>query len=85
MLIVALSVRHLIGIIVLIALLSRLFINATYSQSLALKALIRSGQYKSAFDFFAALEAGLKGSICKGIATELGFGLIGSGGIKIFV
>ena len=83
--IVALSVRHLISIIVLIALLSRLFINAIYSQSLILKALIRSSQYEFTFDFFAALKAGLKGSIYKGIATELGFGLIGSGGTKIFI
>ena len=83
--IVALSVRRLISIIVLIALLFRLFINATRPQSLALKALIRSSQYKSAFNFFTALKARLKGNIYKSIATELGFGLIGSGGIRIFI
>ena len=81
----ALSIRHLIGIIVSIVLLFRPSINAIYPQSFTLKALIRSSQYKSAFNFFIALETGLKGNIYKSIATELGFGLIGSGGTKIFI
>ena len=85
MLIVALSIRHLISIIILIALSFRLFINVTHSQSLTLKALIRFSQCKFAFNFFTALEAGLKGNIYKGVATELGFSLIGSGGTRIFI
>ena len=85
LLIIALSIRYLISIIVLIALLSRLFINVIYSQSFVLKALIRSSQYKSAFNFFAALKAELKGNVYKSTATELGFSLIGNRGIKIFI
>ena len=85
LLIIALSVRYLIGIIVLIALLFRLFINVTRSQSLVLKALIRFSQRESAFNFFTALKAGLKDNIYKNIATELGFSLIGNKSTKIFI
>ena len=83
--IVALSVRHLIGVIVLIALLSRPSINIIRPQSFTLKALIRSSQCEFTFNFFAALKAGLKGNIYKSIATGLGFGLINNKDTRIFI